>query len=366
MISRRRAEGFLLLSTFIWGATFAITQSALSDASPMLFVGLRFVLASLVAMPFLLRRGAGLSAVAESGAVSAEGVAADAATSGPVLPAQTERLWGPFTRREWVWGLLVGLAMLAGYAGQTIGLKYTTVARSGFLSYFFALVVPFLQFLFFRQKPGWGNFLGLLVVIWGFSFIVDPAPGPLSPGELSPRRIFDMAHNIASGGLNRGDMFTLAGAVGYAFYIVFIDRANRKCRSKVIIFFQLAFCGVASLLIAPFVEPLVLVVSWKLAGALLYLSVLGSVLALGLINWFQRYITPLRAVLIYSTEPVFAAVFGWLILKSGMSVREVVGAALIVGGILVSDAWGIMIIRRMRRKKRRALRLAHSGEVPEK
>lgn len=314
MRTERKAEGFLLLSTLIWGATFAVTQSALNDASPVLFTGLRFVLASIAFLPLFLWK--------KDGRIS---------------------------RTEWGWGLLVGAVMFVGYIGQTVGLKYTTVARSGFLSYFFALLVPFLQYVFFRQKPGWGNFLGLLVVVWGFSFIVDPASGPLSAGEISPFRVMHVFRNISSGGMNRGDVFTLIGAVGYAFYIILVDRAGRICRWGTLLFIQMAFCGLASLAAAPFVETVVLVPGWRLAGALVYLSVFGSIVALGLINRHQRFLAPLRAVLIYSMEPIFAAVFGWLLLKSGMSVREIIGAALILGGILVSDIWGIM--RNYRKRK---------------
>lgn len=319
MKQERRAEISLLFATLIWGATFSVTQSGLADASPVLFTGVRFLIATLASLPFLFRKKGGRITLVELG-----------------------------------WGVLVGFVMLIGYLGQTVGLKYTTVARSGFLSYFFALLVPFLQFLFFRQKPGWGNFIGLLFVLWGFSFIVDPASGSLTLREISPLRVFDMAENISSGGLNKGDVYTLIGAVGYAFYIVLIDYTNRICRSEVIIFLQMAFCGAAGLLIAPFSEDVFIVPSWRLLGAFLYLSVLGSVVALGLMNLYQQFIHPLRAVLMYSMEPVFAAVFGWFLLGSGMSVREAAGAALIMGGILVSDVWGIMHNYRKKRKQRKS------------
>ncbi|MCK5250658.1 MAG: DMT family transporter [Spirochaetaceae bacterium] len=313
-----RAESLLVLTTLIWGGTFAVIKGALEDISPMLLVGIRFLLATALAWPILLR---------DSGS--------EMANSSPVR----RRL---FTPAAWFWGFAIGLGMLAGYAGQTIGLKYTTVARSGFITFSFALYVPFLQFLILRKRPGWGNLLGLFVVIWGLSIITDPATGPLKFGDLSPLRILYMARDIMDGGMNKGDLYTLFGAVGYAFYVVLLDKASRVCHPGVLTVIQMLFCGVFALVLVPFTEAPFLVISWRLAGAMFYLVVLGSILALALMNWFQRRLTPLRAVLIYALEPVFAALIGWLALGSGMSSREIGGAILILVGIVASDLWSII------------------------
>jgi drug/metabolite transporter (DMT)-like permease len=63
-------------------------------------------------------------------------------------------------------------------------------------------------------------------------------------------------------------------------------------------------------------------------------------------NWFQRRLTPLRAVLIYALEPVFAAFIGWLVFREGISGRETAGALLILLGILVSDLWRYLPFRK--------------------
>lgn len=308
-----RAESFLLLMTLIWGGTFAVIKGALQDISPLLMVGIRFVLAAALALPILVRGDSG------------------------------DESFGYFNSRTWLWGTLIGLAMLAGYAGQTIGLKYTSVARSGFLTYSFALFVPFLQFLILGKRPGWGNLLALMVVIWGMSFVTDPATEPLTIASLSPLRIFGMTRDIMNGGLNKGDLFTLAGAVGYAFYVVLLDKGSRVCHPGALTVLQMLVCGVFALILVPFFEIPVLVISWRLAGAMFYLVVLGSVVALALMNWFQRRLTPLRAVLIYAMEPIFAALIAWAFFAGGMSIREIIGAALILGGIVVSDIWIIFV-----------------------
>jgi drug/metabolite transporter (DMT)-like permease len=294
-----RAESFLILTTLIWGGTFAIIKGALADISPMLMVGIRFLLATVLSWPILIRNR---------------------------RPTGKSENFQRFTPEAWLWGALIGFVMLVGYAGQTIGLKYTTVARSGFINYSFALFVPFLQFFFLGKKPDRGNLLGLVVVFSGLSFITGAVSG-----------------SILNGGINKGDLYSLLAALGYAFYIVLIDRAAKVIDPSVLTMMQMLFCGVFAMALVPFVETPVLVISWRLVVAMAYLVLFGSVLALALMNWFQRRITPLRAVLIYALEPVFAALIGWFAFHSGMSPAEILGAVLILGGIIVSDLWELLV-----------------------
>jgi len=316
-----RAEGLLLLTTLIWGGTFAVIKTALHDISPMLMIGVRFILAAALAWPLLVR-------------------------------GRDSEIDAKFTPLTWLWGLAIGLGMLAGYAGQTIGLKYTSVARSGFITFSFALYVPFLQFLILKKRPGWGNILGLFIVVWGLSFVTDPETGPLSIADLTPLRILNMARDIIGGGMNRGDLYTLAGSLGYAFYVVLLDKATRVCHPGAVTVIQMLICGVLAMVIMPFVETPLVVFTWRLAGAMFYLILLGSVLALALMNWFQRRLTPLRAVLIYAMEPVFAALIGWMVFGAGMNAREIAGAVLILCGIVASDLWNIFLIHPRRPSNR--------------
>ncbi len=275
-----------------------------------------------------------------------------------IAPAETEPARstaggtapGYFTRKTWLWGALIGVAMLVGYAGQTIGLKYTSVARSGFITYSFALYVPFLQFFILGRRPGWGNLFGLLVVIWGLSFITDPSNAALTLKDWMPTRVFSVGSSLLKGSLNVGDMYTLIGAVGYAFYVVLLDRATRVCHPGAVTVIQMLSCGLLAMAISPLVETPYIHLTWRLAGSLAYLVLLGSVVALALMNWFQRRLSPLRAVLIYSLEPVFAAFLGWITFGTLMSMREIIGAILILGGIVVSDLLALTLTLRRQLK----------------
>ncbi len=350
-----RAEGLLIFVTLLWGGTFAVIKGGLQDISPLLMVGIRFIAAAALAYPLLTGRWA----KRRGGSAGTGEAFPDAA--GPDQPRPDdewqEQAAAPakrrlFNRKTWLWGAVIGLGMLAGYAGQTIGLKYTTVARSGFITYSFALFVPFLQFFLLGKKPGFGNLLGLIVVFWGLSFITDPSSASLRPADFSPLRILEVLRGLSKGGLNIGDLYTLGGAVGYAFYVVLLDIATRRCHPGAVTVVQMLACGVFALALAPFFETLFLVPSPRLFGSLFYLVVFGSVVALALMNWFQKRLTPLRAVLIYALEPVFATIIGWMAFGESMSLKEIVGAAFILIGTLVSDLWEALAASVRRRKLR--------------
>ena len=311
----KRAESMLVLTTLIWGGTFPVIQWALKDISPMLMVGIRFILAGLLAWPVLVPPKRTISET-------------------PQTPSQPR-----FNLSVLVWGLVIGLGMLAGYAGQTIGLQYTTVPRSGFITYTFALFVPFLQFFMLGRRPKIGNLLGLFVVFWGLSFVTETSSAPLRLADFHPGRIITVTRGLLGGGLNKGDLFSLAGAVGYAFYIVLLDKATKICHPGAVTVVQMLACGAFALILSPFVETPRLVPTLNLAGSIIYLAVFGGVIALALMNWFQRHLNPLRAVLIYSLEPIFASILAWVLMGTIMTGREIVGAFFILSGILVSDLW---------------------------
>ena len=119
----------LLLVSALWGGTFVTVKRGLADASPWLFVGLRFALATLAALP-LLRSRAALRASLRA-------------------------------------GIPLGLVLLGGYATQTLGLSTTTPARSAFVTALNVTIVPFWAFALFRKRPALTCVIGLALAVPG-------------------------------------------------------------------------------------------------------------------------------------------------------------------------------------------------------
>ena len=169
MNQQRRAEAALIVNTVIWGATFVLVKQALRDVSPVLFLALRFTLATV--MLAALFRGS---------------------WSHPLNP-----------RRSLAGGALAGIFLFSGYAFQTIGLQYTTAPKSAFLTGLTAVMTPLLAALVHRTAPRAAEIGGVLLATGGMALMT--LPGAALAG--------------ASMAMNRGDLLTVCCAACYAAHI---------------------------------------------------------------------------------------------------------------------------------------------------
>ena len=143
-----KAELILLFVTLLWGATFIATKHGLRSAPPVFLLGLRFLLAALLLLPLCFRQ---------------------LKTITPVILKR---------------GLVLGLLMFAGYAFQNASLVYTSAGKSALITYFFALIVPFLQIPFTGKPLSRGNIVGLVIVVGGLVLLNLPSGGGLNLGDM--------------------------------------------------------------------------------------------------------------------------------------------------------------------------------------
>lgn len=279
MTSRTRAELLLLSCTLIWGGTFTITKSGLEDISPMLLVTLRFGIATLLFLPFVnLRKGA-ISAVTLKG------------------------------------GIVIGLLLFVGFVTQTIGLQYTTASKSGFITGLLVVFTPIFQILIERKPPKIGNILGVVLVTLGLYLLTSPE----------------------GSGFNLGDGLTLICAAVFGLYIVYLDLYTKEGDVRQIAFLQFAVTGAGSLMGVLLFEEVFLNPGWHLAGAVAYLALLATLYTLVIQTRYQKETTPTRAAIIFSVEPVFAAIVAYAALGETIGSTGVLGGGLIVAGLLVSE-----------------------------
>ena len=288
----RKAEFFLIGVTVIWGGTFVSIKSALAFTTPLLLMGLRFFSAFLFFA--LIYR----------------------------VP------YKKIPRQTLIHGLFLGVLMFFGYGLQTIGLGYTTAARSGFITYLYAVLTPFFQFFIMKKKPFWGNLLGLCLALSGLYLITGGWSG---------------------GKVNLGDLITTGSAVAFSLYIVYLNILSKKNEPVFLTVIQLLVTSIMAFAFSPVFETPFLVSSGILWGNLLYLSLLGSVVAVFIMTRFQNFVTPTRSALLYSLEPLFSAIAAVLILHEYFSLKQTMGAILIMTGVLLSE---ILEIRNRRRKER--------------
>jgi drug/metabolite transporter (DMT)-like permease len=284
-VSRRKAEGGLFLNTILWGATFVLVKEALEDISPILFLVLRFSLAT-----------AALGA-------------AFAWTGGSAVARR-------FTWKTAGAGALTGTFLFAGYIFQTMGLHLTSAAKSAFLTGLTSVMVPLTAALVYRIRPRISEVTGVLVATAGLALMTLPG---------------------AVGAINPGDLLTMLCAIGFAAHIVTLGHFSERMSFEVLSVMQVGAAAVWSLALLGWVE--VPRVVWRPAVILAVLTggLLCTALAFTVQAWAMQYTTPTRAGLIFMFEPVVAWITSYIWVGEGLSRRAAAGAALILLGILLVE-----------------------------
>ena len=289
-------ESALLLNTVIWGATFAIIKGALDDVSPMVFISLRFTIAALILLPFIF---------------------------GTFKKYNKALVFG---------GALLGLFYFLGFATQTIGLNYTTATKSGFITGTFIVFTPLFQLLIEKRKPSRVNIVGIVLAFLGLVF--------LSAKGTSFLNIFsELGKNF-----NLGDFLTLLCAMFFALYLVYMDIISRKFDYMPLVFIQIAVTGVGGIITAILfsasgVETIRFSLNSNIIFAVLYTSILATILTTILQTKFQKVVTPSKAGIIFSFEPIFAALFAFFALSEKISNFGLIGCALIFAGLFVTEVF---------------------------
>ncbi len=284
-----KAHILLILATLAWGATFVLIKSALADISPLLLNAIRMSLAAL------------LLAVAYF--------------------AQLRRARAAAVKM----GVLVGFFLWAGYECQTVGLKYTTPSKSAFLTGLSVILVPVFLAIGWRRMVQRWTAAGVMAAFCGLYLLTVPA----SNGN---------GLNLAT--INRGDVLTLGCAVSFAMQIIFIGRAMQRFESGQIATLQAIACAALSWFTVPMAEKSFVVWSPVVIWTIAITALFCTAAAFAIQAWAQQFTPPTHTALIFALEPVFAWITSYLVLGERLGGRASLGAALILGGVLVSELKG--------------------------
>lgn len=276
-MTRRRAELLLLAAAAVWGVSFVVVKEALSAASPLLFLALRFTIATAALTPFVQLRGG-------------------------------------FSRAELRAGLILTLLLASGFATQAYGLQYTTPARSAFIVAMSSVLAPFIAMVLLKHRTGWLVVLALLLAGAGIYFLTSPD----------------------AGGLNRGDLWTLITAAVFGGHIVAVSEFSRQFDAQRLVWLQLPGTAIGSLLGALLLEQLRFEWSPGIIAALLFLAIMSTVVALVWQFSAQREMSSARASLIFCFEPVFAAITSRFFWGEHFSLPQGFGATMILAGMVLA------------------------------
>ncbi len=212
-------------------------------------------------------------------------------------------------------GTLLGFLLFLGFIAQNIGLVYTTASKSAFITSLMVVFVPVLQFLIEKRSPTFGNVIGIVIVVAGLWLLTSPAGSEF----------------------NIGDALTLACAMIFACYIVYLDIASKAMTALQLSFLQSAVAAVFALAAAVSFENYFLHPTDSLLFTMLYLTIFATVLTTFIQTKFQKDTTPTRAAIVFTIEPVWASIYAYLILGETLGSLGIVGGGLIVAGVLLSE-----------------------------
>lgn len=288
------SEGALIVVTLIWGGTFALIKSAIPSVSPSVFLVFRFTLAALILLPFAAKHFSAHSAA------------------------------------QWRAAFFLGCINYLGYAFQISGLQYTTATKSAFITGMFVIFTPILQTVFEKRMPSAANIIAIVLAFTGVLFLS-------SSGSSLFEVVFQLGDNFTF-----GDFLTLLCAVSYAGYIVYLDMIGEKMDWLFLTFVQIAVTasfsiGSAGAFAASGFEPLKFIPSREALTALLYTALFATLITTVLQTRYQRAVSPTKASIIFSLEPIFAAIFAFLILSERITAFGIFGSALIFSGLLISE-----------------------------
>lgn len=295
-LSRLQSGGLLLLAALIWGSAFVGQALGMAGVGPLTFTGVRFVLGALVVLPLAWRERQSLRALGHR--YAKQDIAAI--------------------------GLLGGL-LCTGVVMQQIALITTSVTNAGFLTALYVPLVPVLAWLLQRQLPHWTVWpaaLGCLVGTW------------LMTGASLTR-------------LTPGDLWLLGSALPWALHVLLVGQfANRLRGAYTLACGQFAVCALISGAMGAVLEPLTAEGLRLAAGAIAYTGIVSVGIGFTLQVVGQRHAHPADAAIILSSETVFAALFGALMMGDRLGATGLAGAGLILGCILAVQIQPMLMARR--------------------
>lgn len=276
----------LVLTAAIWGSAFVAQSIGMDYIGPFTFNGIRSVIGGLVLLPVIaLMRRFGVP-----------------------------RPQGDARRQTWIGGVCCGVVLFVASSFQQFGMVEADAGKAGFITALYIVIVPL--FGLFLKKP-------VRPLVW-------------------------VAVAIAAAGLyllciqdgftiERGDLLVLCCAFLFSCHILVIDYFAPRADGVMMSCIQFFVAGVLGLVGMLLFEQPNLADIRSAWGPILYAGMLSSGVGYTLQIVAQKNTNPTVASLLMSLEAVFAAFAGWLILGESFTTREVTGAILMFGAIVLAQ-----------------------------
>ncbi|MBN2929937.1 MAG: DMT family transporter [Eubacterium sp.] len=300
---------FLLLTAMIWGAAFVAQSVSMDYIGPFTFICLRSVIGGLFLIPVII--------VLDGIRKKSQNESADVVNSENILhnieTEEKQRLsWKNKQLIEG--GIICGIFLFFANCFQQTGIQYTTVGKAGFITTFYIIIVPLIG-LFFKKYCGILTWIGVVIALAGLYFLC-------------------ITQKLT---IQRGDALILCCSVLYAGQILAIDHYNPFVDGVKMSCIQFLTGGVLGAVFMFLFENPSLAMILSAAGPILYTGIMSTGVGYTLQIVGQKGLNPTVAALILSLESVFSALSGYVFLHQVLTIRELIGCALMFIAIVLAQ-----------------------------
>ena len=277
------------MTAIAWGTGFIAQKIGLDTLTPLAFNGVRYLMAMFFLVPLLLFdvKKTGYFDIDKN---SAESIAYR-------------------KRNAIVGGFWSGIFMAISVNLQQLGLVTISVSKSGFITALYIAFVPIIG-IFIGKKLLVRVYISCAVALTGFMLL----SGQEGFGQFSI-----------------GDIYTLLSAIFFAVQIWVVSAFVNKDNDIILSVLTLGIAGLVTMIVSLIFEPVTWEAIVNTLPALLFSAIVPTSIGYTLQIVGQKYTDSTTAAFLMSLESVFAAIFGALILKEALSLREIIGCALIFG-----------------------------------
>ena len=272
-------DGMLLITAIVWGSGFVVTAIALEYLTAYQVMAGRFILAAII------------------------------------LSLLFGRKFKSFTKSV-IWkGAILGTILYIGFALQTVGLEYTTPSKNAFLTAVNVVIVPLIAYLVYKRKVDRYETIGSIITLIGIGFLS-------LQGSMT---------------ISIGDALSLACAVAFAFDIFYTNHFVKKedaLSLTIVQFITASFIAVIAVLIQGDIPT---TFEKEALYSIIYLAVFSTTIAYVCQNIAFQYTTATKGAIILSLESFFGMLLSVLFLHEVLTGRMIIGAALIMIAILITE-----------------------------
>lgn len=219
------------------------------------------------------------------------------------------------TKREWKVGGILGVLLAAMFLLMTVGLQYTTPSVNAFLVNIPAVIVPFICWGVFKQKPSRNCFIAAMMTLVGVSCLSLTA---------------DFHIDLGAG-------LSLLAAVAFSLQMAFLGNITDGCDAVHIAVAENLFTLLVTAVIVTFTGWDMPSLTLPAFGNFFFLGAFCTAAYFALQSAGQQITSPNKAAIIITSESIFAAVFSALLYGERMSLRGYLGCIIIFAAMALAE-----------------------------